>query len=200
MGANLKGAHLCSADLTGANLEKADLTEANLSGAILNSANLCSSDRHETKLIGANLSNVKLWKAILYPENKFPKQYLREKPSVDSIGEFLEIIRKVKNWYVNTTNTKEEVLIYFRGEPKCGWPLTPSVVREDFVKHESDMLLDLVSRRPEEFNGLPYALAQIVLAQHHELKTRLLDVSKNPLVALFNACGGYKDDAKNVQA
>ena len=179
MGANLKGAHLSLADLTGANLDRADLREA--------------------VLIGANLHNVKLWKAILYSQATSPEQYRKKKRSVDSIGEFLEIIRKVKNWYVNTTNTKEEVLIYFRGEPKCGWPLTPSVVREDFFKHESDMLLDLVSRRPEEFNGLPYALAQIVLAQHHELKTRLLDVSKNPLVALFNACGGYKDDANKYK-
>ena len=77
--------------------------------------------------------------------------------------------------------------------------LTPSVKRDDFGKHESNMLLELVSRRPEEFNKMSSAFAQIVLAQHHELRTRFLDVSKNPLVALFNACGGYKDDAKKYR-
>ncbi len=197
-----QGANIANANLQEADLADAKLWEANFCGADLAFANVTNTEFQDAVFKHTNLTGARLWNAKLFPSrltDLSPKQHdndiLSDKP-VKSVGDLLERIQRIEQLYGEQEQT---VQFYFRGESTTDWDLTPSVMRTDSSKYEGDMLVDLTSRRPDEFNSMTSALGRWVLAQHHELKTRFLDVTKNPLVALFNACGGSEDEEGKFQ-
>ena len=191
--ANLRGANMVGARLHKTDFFQADLTNAKFGVGYLGDANLSNAKLEDTDLVqinltGADLSWSRFWQARLYPDFKGVAKSVSPKlKSIGSVSDLIANCFELKKHYPGLT-------LYFRGERDGAWDLRPSVMRPSndgtfrLRAHEGEMLRELISRRPEDFGGMTSALEQMVVAQHHGLKTRLLDVSRNPCVALFSAC------------
>jgi hypothetical protein len=89
----------------------------------------------------------------------------------------------------------------YRGQREASWQNIPGLYRPDLGKleeNEKRAVRDLISVHPNEFAADTTMFDRLVRMQHFGLPTRLLDVSLNPLVALYFATDpGPRDEASD---
>ena len=109
--------------------------------------------------------------------------------NITSVLSYLKYVDELKT----RLNVTENDFISFRSHAKQSYKLLPSLFRDDRVKsRESEALRTIEIVHPRELSGMS-TLDKLVMLQHYEFPTRLLDFSFNPLVALFFASNAHSD-------
>ncbi len=120
---------------------------------------------------------------FIYDSNNFKPVRVR------SVCEFLREVYKYKSKTVNR---------YFRGE-KAYYKLLPSLFRyEEWVENEMELNARIYNDRPGDFADCHSTFDKLVKLKHYVHPSRLLDISTNPLVALFFACDSEEKDKNAI--
>ncbi|MGN0505894.1 MAG: FRG domain-containing protein [Lachnospiraceae bacterium] len=119
--------------------------------------------------------------------------YLTEKADVIPIETFTK--------FCDAMNLPEEEnhTLFYRGHASASYKLLPAVMRKEaWTIHENDMYNELKINCAGDFSDCRTHLDYLVEMQHYGLPTRLMDVTRNPLVALYFACESEPDKSGEI--
>lgn len=125
-------------------------------------------------------NEIEIKNGVVYNKSKVDLKFFS---SVSEISSFIMSLPK-----------KDEKTIFFRGHENMNYLICPSILRTTNLKNnERNLYNDMIINCPHEFEKCKSHLEKLVKMQHYGLPTRLLDITRNMLVALFFACESQTD-------
>lgn len=90
--------------------------------------------------------------------------------------------------FINNIELAKDTQLFYRGHSDVNFIAEPSIFRNGYYENEYLMYQELVVRCQNDFINCNSHFDFLKLMQHYGLPTRLLDLTLNPLVALYFAC------------
>lgn len=119
-------------------------------------------------------NKIRVIKGVVYNAEKVEVHFFS---SISGVSNFISSLKK-------RTNT-----LFFRGHANANYTLCPSIMRTARLQqNESKLYHELLINCPDDFEKCGTHLEKLVKMQHYGLPTRLLDITRNLLVALYFAC------------
>lgn len=101
-----------------------------------------------------------------------------ENNKITDLNSLLKLIDKLRD-------ENRDCDLYFRGQKKNFKEIKPSISRDGYLKSEDILFKEYILRNPNDFIEEKTTFEKLVKMQHYKLPTRLLDITTNPLVALY---------------
>ena len=225
--AKLHGVDFGGADLTGANFGGCDLSTVSLIGAKLACTRLPDAARIYAVPAGArwneivddkfkgSWSEARAWLGKrVDPVDGTPPVYESDLEFQRRSGRFLfqktvdlgsaATLEKVMGRVKGISETykvlfgDQQFEMFYRGQAKSKWHLKPSLRGRGLMRNEDELLREMISYQPHGFASTQSAFDRLVVARHHGLPTRFLDVTTNPLVGLYFATSEERPQSEST--